>query len=420
MSTSWQRRLTERLRQVEAAGLKRQRRVVEPLAGGRCRVESRELFDFSNNDYLGLSRHPEVIAATEQAARNRGVGARASMLVSGWTQEHQRLCDSLAAFEDVESVMLFPSGYAACMGTVAALVEPEDVIFCDKRNHACLVDGCRLSGGRLRIYRQERLETLERELGKGTDSANSSATDLQQSRPGTRWIITETVFGMDGIQADLPALLRLAEQYDAFLICDEAHASGVYGPGGRGLVAEIAARHPDLQGLIQKRIAARMGTLSKALGSQGGFVAGARELTDWLWNAARPAMFSTGLSVVNAAAARAAVEILQQDATLTLRLRERSQHVRHRLQELGLVTLGEPDCPIIPIILQEAGETLRAAAALEQAGFLVGAIRPPTVPHGTARLRISLNLAQPESAIEELIYHLARILSPGATQGVLA
>ncbi len=420
MSTPWQLRLTERLRQMEAEGLKRQRRIVEPLAGGRCRVGARELFDFSNNDYLGLSRHPQVIAATELAARKWGVGARASMLISGWTGEHQQLSDSLAAFEEVESVLLFPSGYAACMGTVAALVEPRDVIFCDKWNHACLVDGCRLSGGRLRIYRQERLETLERELHKAADSANSCETAQQTTRPGLRWIITETVFGMDGTQADLPALLRLAEQYDAFLICDEAHASGVYGSGGRGLVAEIAERYPDLQGLIEKRIAARIGTLSKAFGSQGGFVAGARELTDWLWNAARPAMFSTGLSVVNAAAARAAVEILLEDITLTQRLRERSRDVRNRLQELGLDILGEADCPIIPIVLREAAGTLQAAAALEQAGFLVGAIRPPTVPRGTARLRISLTLAQPESAIEELIYHLARILSPGAAQGALA
>ena len=396
-STSLSTRIATRLERIEAEGLLRQQRVVEPLAAGRCRLAQRELWDFSNNDYLGMSRHPAVIDATQSAVARYGAGARASMLISGWTVEHERLSLALARFEKAERALLFSSGYAACMGTVSTLVEPGDTIYCDKLNHACLVDGCRLSGARLRVYRYDDLSTLERELQKprGFDTRT--------------WIVTETVFGMEGMPAPLPELLDLAERYDACLICDEAHATGVFGPGGQGQLAEVGEEHPELRPVLARRIAARIGTLSKALGAQGGFVVGSRELISLLWNAARPAMFATGLAIANCAAATAALNLLEQHPDQCTRLRQKSRTLRVRLREAGLQLLGADECPIIPLVLADPLRTLEMGRELEQAGFLVGAVRPPTVPRNTSRLRISLSLSHPDQAIEELAARLIRL-----------
>ena len=397
--------MQRRLREIEAAGLLRTRRTVEPLGEGRCRVNGRDVWDFSSNDYLGLAQHPHVQQATCEAVQTWGAGARASMLISGWTPAHQQLVDTLARFEQTEASLIFSSGYAACMGTIATLVDKQDVIFCDKLNHACLVDGCRLSGAKLRVYRHDQLDILERELQKSHDSGSDFT--------GQRWIITETLFGMDGAMADLPRLLELAEQYDAALICDEAHGTGVYGPGGRGLIAELLHDRPDLTDVVANRVAARLGTMSKAIGVQGGFVIGSQTLIQLLWNTARPAMFSTGISIANAAAAAAAIETMLENESGPAELRERSRQFRERMQNLGLEVLGEPDCPIVPLVIEDPRRTIRWAGQLEEAGFLVGAVRPPTVPRNTSRLRISLSLAHPEQAIDELAAALDRLNREG-------
>ncbi|MCG6157210.1 aminotransferase class I/II-fold pyridoxal phosphate-dependent enzyme [Rubinisphaera margarita] len=382
---------------IQTEGLLRKRRLVEPLGEGRCRLNGRELWDFSSNDYHGLANHREVIAAACESTRTHGLGARASVLISGWTPAHQALRDQLATFEAVEDVLLCSSGYAACQGAIAALVKPGDLVFCDRLNHACLIDGCRLSGGSLRVFRHSELDALERQLQKF------------QSHQGRRWIVTETVFGMDGVLAPLARLVELAEQYDATIICDEAHATGVYGSTGQGAVTELReSGHCDAD-LINRRIAVRVGTLSKSLGSQGGFVAGSAALIQLLWNTARPLMFSTGLSVAACGGAAAAIRILQDDPDRCSRLRKSSVEFRQTLRDAGLTLLGDSDSPIVSVVLEDPDRTMNWASELEVAGFLVGAIRPPTVPHNTARLRISLSSVHSPDVLNELTQVLLKL-----------
>ena len=220
-----------------------------------------------------------------------GVGATASALVSGRSPFHESLEHRLAEFERQESAVLFPTGYAANVGTIAALVNERDVIFCDRLNHASLIDGCRLSGAKLLVYRHNRLDKLETALQRGKNYQR-------------RWIVTDSLFSMDGNPAPLPELADLAEEFDAGLIVDEAHATGVFGELGRGIA--------EWQG-VEDRIAVRVGTLSKALGTLGGFVAGSSTVTEWLWNNARPQMFSTALPPAICAAACRAVELIEEE-----------------------------------------------------------------------------------------------------------
>ncbi|HBN79637.1 MAG TPA: 8-amino-7-oxononanoate synthase [Planctomycetaceae bacterium] len=367
------------------------RRVVEPLGQGRCRIEGRELWDFSSNDYHGFSHNPAIQSTAIQAIEQYGVGARASVLISGWTPAHQDLSDALRNFEAVGDILLCSSGYAACQGAIASLVQEEDILFCDRLNHACLIDGCRLSKAKLRVYRHEDLTTLRRELTKS------------QSEKVRRWIVTETVFGMDGTLTPLVELVQLAEEFDAYLICDEAHSTGVYGSSGQGLIGQFREQGELTDELIERRIPVRIGTFSKALGSQGGFVAGAAETIRLLWNTSRPLMFSTGLSIAACAAATAAIKQLQAHPQHISKLRNQSREFRLNLKNSGFEVLGQENSPIIPVVLQNEEKTMEWAKELESRGLLVGAIRPPTVPQGTARLRITLSSIHPEKSTDKLI-----------------
>ncbi len=376
---SFQSDLAIRLHTLEAEGLYRRQKMVTPLQNGRCLVDGRELFDFSSNDYLGFSRHPDVIAAAVEAVQKYGVGSRASMLVSGWSPIHQLLKQRLCELEQSESALLFSSGYAACQGVISTIVDAGDVVFCERNNHSCLVDGCRLSNAKFRVYRSDRLDILKRELKKYASSPN-------------RWIVTETVFGMDATIAPMRELLELAEEHDAYLICDEAHASGIYGPCGAGIISSLGDDPAVSSDLIDRRIPLRIGTLSKAFGSQGGFVTGTAEIIELLWNRAKTAMFSTALSIPACAAAAKAIQLLLEDnKMLPAKLRNKAAEFRSHLREDQFDVYGEPDNPIVPVIIEDLQLLIEMAQNLEEAGFLVAAIRPPTVPRGTSRLRISLN-----------------------------
>ncbi|HTI52558.1 MAG TPA: 8-amino-7-oxononanoate synthase, partial [Planctomycetaceae bacterium] len=285
MTLDWISTELERLR---AEGLWRQQRVVTPLAGGECLVDGRRLKNFAANDYLDLARDPRVIAAGERALQESGAGAGASALVCGRTAWHGALEERLAQFEEQPSALLFPSGYAANVGTICALVGANDVVFSDRLNHASLVDGCRLSGAKIRVYRHDDLDALERALQNETGT-------------GRRLIVTDGLFSMDGDLAPLPDLCRLAERFGAMLLVDEAHGTGVFGAGGRG----VAEHHG-----VEARVTVRVGTLSKGIGSLGGFVAGSQPLIDWLWNRARTQIYSTALPPAACAAAAAAVDII--------------------------------------------------------------------------------------------------------------
>lgn len=347
------------------------------MPDGECEIDGRPLSNFASNDYLGLAADPRLADAAKGALSEAGVGARASALVTGRTEWHARLEQALARFEGQEAAMLFPTGYAANVGTIAALIEDDDVVFCDRLNHASLIDGCRLSGAKLRVFRHSELETLERELQKAGGFRR-------------RLIVTDAVFSMDGDVAPLCELCDLAERFDADVLVDEAHGTGVFGERGRGVCEQLS---------VENRVAVRVGTLSKAVGTLGGFVAGPQTLIDWLWNKARPQVFSTALPPAICAAATAAIEIIQDEPELRVHLWRNCEFVRREL----VAWCGNSVGPIIPIVLGDPDRVIAAQRKLEERGCLVAAIRPPTVPQGTSRLRISLSAAHDQAALQNLV-----------------
>jgi 8-amino-7-oxononanoate synthase len=366
---------------LQSAGLRRLRREVLALPALRCRVNGRELVNFASNDYLNLAHDPRVVAAAQAALVESGAGAAASALVCGRTPWHVALEERLARFERQPAAILFPTGFAANAGTICALAGADDAIYSDRLNHASLIDGCRLSGARLRIYRHDDLAGLEAELHKAPPR-------------GRRLIVTDSVFSMDGDLAPLADLCALAERFEALLLVDEAHATGVFGAGGRG-VAELMQ--------VEDRVAVRVGTLSKAVGTLGGFVAGPLPLVDWLWNRARPQMFSTALPPAVCAAATEAIRIIEEEPARRARLLELAAMLRAGLTAHSIETVRGAVGPIVPVILQTPERAVEVARRLEESGFLVGAIRPPTVPQGTSRLRITLSSGHDPADIERLI-----------------
>ena len=360
--------------------LLRGRRTIRPLGDGWCEVDGHRCRNFASNDYLNLAGDPRVLDAAQRALSKGGAGATASALICGRTIWHERLEQAIANFEQTEAAVLFPTGFAANLGTIAALVRSEDVVFCDRLNHASLVDGCRLSGATLRVYRHDRLDVLERELGKA---------DLE----ARRWIVTDSVFSMDGDLAPLADLCDLAGRFGAELIVDEAHATGVFGDKGRG-VCELSG--------TESRVAVRVGTLSKAVGCLGGFVACSESLREWLWNSARTQMFSTALPPSVGAAATASLQIIRDEPQRRQRLHSLSRQLVEQLRESGLNVPEGVAGPIVPILVGAAQAAVDAASRLFDAGFLVGAIRPPTVPQQTSRLRVCVSAAFEEADIDEL------------------
>ncbi len=335
---------------------------------GRLERDGRSVLNFASNDYLGLAADPRVAEAARAAAETHGWGSGASPLVSGWREPHEALASALAKFEGAEAVALFPSGYSANLGAIVGLVGAGDAVYLDRLNHACLVDGARLSGAQLRVYPH--------------DDADRLASILARDRGRFRrsLIATDGVFSMDGDLAPLADLADLAERFDAMLLVDEAHGTGVFGPGGRGAAAEHG---------VADRVHVKVGTLSKALGSSGGFVTGSRRLIDWLLNHARTLIYSTAPPVAAAAAAHRALEISEAEPWRRSHVLELAGSSRRLLPTLGLPDPG-PGGPIIPILLGGPDRAVAVAADLLNQGFLVPAIRPPTVPPGTARLRISV------------------------------
>ena len=333
-----------------------------------ARSASERLIDLGSNDYLGLSRHPRVIEAAAAALRTWGVGSGASRLLRGNTPPHEELEAALARLKSTEAALVFSSGYAANLGVLAALCEPDDVIFCDRLDHASLVDGARLGRAKVHFYHHADLEHLERQLRR------------DQRSTGARWIATDGVFSMDGTLAPLPELSALAMRWGATLLVDDAHATGVIGHDGAGTLAHFGMK-PD--GVIQ------IGTLSKALGSQGGFVAGDRELIDWLVQRSRAFIYSTGLAPALAAAAHEALRVVGEAPELRARVQEHLRALRDGLSERGWVVLGEAPAPMIAVLTEEAAIATALAERLRSRGVIAPAIRPPTVPQGTSRVRLA-------------------------------
>jgi 8-amino-7-oxononanoate synthase len=367
-------------------GLYRTRRRLQSAQGVRVVWKGREYLNFSSNDYLALAADPRLAQAAARAARRYGCGAGASPLVSGWTPPLRRLERTLAQWEGTEAALVFSSGFAANLATVSALAGQEDAIFSDAWNHASLIDGCRLSRARVHVYRHADLNHLAELLRSETQARR-------------RVIVSDSVFSMDGDFAPLAGLLDLAERFDALLILDEAHATGVIGEHGRGLT-DWLDRTPT-ERLI------KVGTLSKALGAQGGFVCGSRRLIAWLVNHARPYIFSTALAPSSAAAAARAVQIVKTEPEARRHLLALANQLRTGLHKLGL-SCGASHCQIVPLIVGGAREALRLSRALEQEGVFVPAIRPPSVAPETARLRISLTAGHAAADVQCLLTALAK------------
>jgi 8-amino-7-oxononanoate synthase len=384
--------------------LYRVRRRVQSAQGVRVRLKGRELLSFASNDYLNLAADPRLARAASRAARRYGCGAGASPLVSGYLSPLRSLEKALARWEGTEAALVFSSGFAANLAAVSALVDREDAIFSDELNHASLIDGCRLSRAGVHIYRHADPDHLNELLGREGRKARR------------RLIVTDTVFSMDGDWAPLADLFELAHRHDCLILIDEAHATGVLGERGRGLselVGQAFRSLKDFESLNDRLI--KVGTLSKALGSQGGFVCGSQSLVDWLVNHARPYIFSTALSPPSAAAARRAVAIVESEPERRRNLLGLADCLRARLLGIGLPE-NPSRCQIVPVIVGDSQAALEMSAWLEERGLLVPAIRPPSVPEGTARLRISLTAGHSQEDVERLVAALQATLRKSVPQ----
>jgi 8-amino-7-oxononanoate synthase len=368
---------TNELRQQD---LWRDLRIIDDVQGSRVQSGGRWLVNFSSNDYLGLAGSEFLQAALEEGVREFGAGSGASRLVCGTHRVHHDLEAALAAFKGTEAALTFSSGFATAMGTIPALVGKGDTIILDKLCHACLVDAARLSGATLRVFPHNHLEKLERLLSTAT---------------GRVLVVTESIFSMDGDAAALREITDLKDQFGAWLLVDEAHAVGSIGPSGRGLAAELG---------LESKIELQMGTLSKALGLSGGYLAASKKVIDWLVNRARSFVYSTAPPPALAFAAAKALEWCQSPEGDAARHKLRA-HIASLADELKL---PPPTAAILPIMVGEADSALSLSHDLRNSGYLIPAIRYPTVERGKARLRVTLSAAHREDEIAAL----ARLLRP--------
>jgi 8-amino-7-oxononanoate synthase len=377
--------IDDALRDLERDGLRRQLAVRAGPQTARVNLGGRELINFGSNDYLGLAADERLTAAARAASEREGWGGGASPLVSGRGEAQADLERRLAEFEATEAALVFPSGFAANAGVIPALVDEGDAIFADAKNHASLIDGCRLARAKRFVYPHRNGDELERLL-------------RQTAAVRRRLIVTDTLFSMDGDLAPLERLAELADRYEAMLLVDEAHATGVFGEQGRGVVEE--------RGDLHERLHVRVGTLSKALGTGGGFVCGRHSLIEWLANRARTYVFSTAQPAATSAAGVAALEIVSSEPWRRRELLERSATLRRRLVEQGWDT-GNSESQIIPLVIGDANRTMRLTERLRDAGFFVPGIRPPSVPEGESLLRISLCYHHTPEMIDSLLGQLA-------------
>lgn len=359
------------LEDLKARDLHRRLRELQAAQGPWVEFEGRRVLNLSSNNYLGLATHPAVQEAASRAAYAWGCGSGASRLICGNLSLHEQLERRLAAFKGTEAALLYGNGYAANLGIISSLVGRGDYVFSDSLNHASIVDGCRLSKARIEVFDHNNVEALERALRKSCSLGSDSSRRL---------IVADGVFSMEGDLAPLPQLASLAEAYGAMLMVDEAHATGCLGPGGKGVVAHFG---------LESRVPVIMGTLGKALGGYGAFVAGSRKLIDFLVNTSRSFIFSTALPPPVVAAALAALDVVEADASLPEKLQANAAYLRRGLISMGYDT-SRSESHIIPVVLGDASHTLEMSQFLLSEGVLAVAIRPPTVPAGKSRIRVGV------------------------------
>jgi 8-amino-7-oxononanoate synthase len=378
--------LEERLAELESSGLRRRLRLIDGLQGPQVTLDGRPVLLLCSNNYLGLADHPRLRQAAAEAALSLGTSAGASRLISGSMSIHAELESRLAQFKETEAALLFGSGYLANTGAIAALARRGEVVFSDELNHASIIDGCRLAGAETFVYRHANTEHL--------------AWGLRRSAGRATLIVTDGVFSMDGDIAPLPELADLAQRHRCRLLVDEAHATGCIGPGGRGSVA--AAGLTDEVDVI-------VGTLGKALGGYGAYVCGSAELMDFLVNSARPFIFSTAPPPPLVAAAQAAIELLLEHPDRVERLQANAAALRDGLRSEGLEPIGA-DTQIVPLVIGDADDAVALCERLLAGGVFAQAIRPPTVPPGTCRLRLTTMATHRTADLR----HAARLIGAAA------
>lgn len=398
MTASWLDEFPARIATLDQAHLRRQRRVVTPDSGARLSVNGQSMLAFCSNDYLGLATHPALVQAACDGAHAYGVGSGGSPLVSGHSAANAALEQELAAFVGLPRALYFYAGYATNIGIIPALVGAGDAIFSDALNHACLIDGARLSRAQIHRYAHADLAALARELAR--------------SNAPRKLVISDAVFSMDGDSADIAGLLALCERHDALLLLDDAHGFGVLGPQGRGSLAATG-----LHGSNASRRVLYMATLGKAAGVAGAFVAGDDALVEWLLQKTRSYIFATAAPAMLASALRASLRLIAQDDWRRTHLQGLIARLRSGLAN-GLQgsrwQLSDSQTAIQPLLIGRNDEALAVMEGLRLRGIWVPAIRPPTVPEGTARLRIALSAAHTDADIDLLIDALTDLA--GATR----
>jgi 8-amino-7-oxononanoate synthase len=388
--------IEDRLAEIRNRGLYRRMRCVSGPQGPRVLLDGKPVLLLCSNNYLGLADHPRVREATAEAAMRYGAGSGASRLVSGNMTIHRRLEEQLAAFEGSDACVLFGSGYLANVGAVSALAREGDVVFSDALNHASIVDGCRLARAETFIYRHLDVDHLE--------------WGLRRAEGRGSLIVTDGVFSMDGDVAPLAEIVELARRHDARLMVDEAHGTGVLGPGGRGAVAAAGLEHEfDLI----------VGTLGKALGSYGAYVCSDQQMAKYLINTARTLIFSTALPPPAVAAAMAALGLLREQPRRVEKLQRNGAVLREALGESGMpVPAG--DTPIVPLIVGDPTDAVRASERALERGIFAQAIRPPTVPAGSSRLRLAVMASHTKSELREAAAALAAVVPEAARDAAAA
>lgn len=370
--------LEEDLGAIRSDDLFRPVRVRLGRQSGSVTLNDLQLINFGSNDYLGYAGDSRLIKASAKGACSEGAGAGASPLVSGHSALHESLGQNISSLLDTEETLIFPSGYAANTSTIACLTGPHDLIVSDAHNHASIIDGCRLSGANIQIYPHRNI----------TEAAN-----LLRSIPARRrLIVTDSLFSMDGTIAPLADMAQLAHDTKSMLLVDEAHATGLFGIHGSGLVEETG---------IASSVAVRIGTLSKALGSSGGFVSGHRTLIDYLRHRARSWMFSTAHPPASAAAAIQAIKLLSEEPFRRKKLTESAALFRQKLLSHG-VDIGDAEAHVVPVFVKTPQRAVQIAASLVRDGFFVPAIRPPSVPTDSSLLRVSLSYIHTQDTIDSL------------------
>jgi glycine C-acetyltransferase len=389
--TDW---ITQEIEGLKQAGLYNRIRTIGSPQGAWLMVDGKKVLNFCSNNYLGLANHPDIVAAARKATSEMGVGPAAVRSIAGTMTLHVELEKRLAAFKGVEAAITFQSGFTANLATIPALVGKEDVIFSDRLNHASIIDGCRLSGAKIIAYEHNDPASLEAQIKE----------NLSQFRRAL--VVTDGVFSMDGDIAPLPAIYEVTKKYDLLLMVDDAHGEGVLGNGGRGIVD-----HFGLHGKVDVEV----GTLSKAFGVVGGVVAGNAVIIEWLRQRGRPFLFSSAVTVPDAAACLAAIDLLEDSTQLVDKLWSNAKYFKAEMKTLGFNT-GLSETPITPVMLGEAPLAQQFSRELFEAGVFAMSIGYPTVPQGKARIRVMISAAH---STDDLDKGLAAFKSVGKKLGVI-